>query len=167
MGPFICPICGGKLNIKNRAEFAVCDSCENVIELDPSEVSRIRAVYQSVERLIRLDSASGYRKAIDELEEIAFISEARELSAECDRRLKALLSKQEERQAAEMASGKSNAVLGVILLAVTLLFCIAAVAGLVYLIVRIASGGLSQWASSVIIVVTVVATVLIVANKLK
>ena len=64
-------------------------------------------------------------------------------------------------------TGKSNAVLGVILLAVTLLFCIAAVAGLVYLIVRIASGGLSQWASSVIIVVTVVATVLIVANKLK
>lgn len=167
MCPFTCPICGGKLNIKNRAEFAVCDSCGKVAGLDPANAARIRAVYGSVEHLMRLNTVSGYRKAISELEEIAFIGEANELSGECKRRLDALLLKQEERQAAEKDLEKRNTVLGVILLVLILLFCIAAVIGLVYLIIQIAKGGFSQWTPAAMIAVAVVALVLIIASKLK
>lgn len=167
MGSFTCPICGGKLNIKNRAEFAVCDSCGNITGLDPAYVAKIRAIYQSVEHLMRLNSTGGYRKAIRDLEAIAFIDEARELSDECKRRLNALLSKQKVQQEVERETGKRNTVLGVILLVFTLLFCAAAVIGLVYLIIRIASGGLALRTSSVIIGVTVVAIVLIVVSRLK
>ena len=31
---FACPVCGGKLKIKIGTEYAVCDSCGNVTQID-------------------------------------------------------------------------------------------------------------------------------------
>lgn len=167
MSSFTCPICGGKLNIKIGAEFAECDSCGKVTGIDPADAAKFRAVYQSAERFMRLDSVDGCRKAIDQLETIAFVDGAREMSEKCAGRLNELQAEKKERQATERTYEKRNAILGAVLIIVALLFCVAAVAGLVYMIVHIANGTFSPRILPIIICVTAVAVVMSVISKLK
>lgn len=167
MTSFSCPVCGGKLNIRIGSELAVCENCGNSAGVDPADAARFSAVYREAERAMRRNSAAGYREAIRTLQEIAFIREAEELTAECERRLSALKSDQILRQETEKTSEKRNAALGVILLALAVLFCAAAIAGVVFLAVRLANGALAPGDVTAFLGVAVLAAVLVILSKLK
>lgn len=165
MTSFSCPVCGGKLNIRIGSELAVCENCGNSAGVDPADAARFSTVYREAERAMRRNSAAGYREAIRTLQEIAFIREAEKLTAECERRLAALKSDQILRQESEKTSEKRNAALGVILLALAVLFCAAAIAGAAYLVFRLLRGGPAPGELATVAGVAVLAVLLILFSK--
>ena len=155
MKRYTCPVCGGKLNIRIGADKAECDSCGRLAEIDAADVARYREVYSSAERLMRQNTAAGYEDAIRQLQTIAFIGEARDKIKECEQRFNELRANQLQRQEANRLSDKRNMRLGIVLLILTVLLCAAALAGIVYLVVRFVQGTLSKGA-----VITILAVVL-------
>ena len=164
---FTCPICGGKLNIKIGAEYAICDSCGNVTKIDSAEAERFMKVYQSAQRFMRLNSEDGYEAALRELDSISFIEEARKTHADCEKRLHELKTNLQRRQTSGHASEQQNTSFAGVLLALTLVFCAAAFTGIVYLVLRLIQGTLSPTATAVVIVLAVLATVFSLINKIK
>ena len=166
MDPFICPICGGKLNIRIGADKAECDSCGRLAEIDAADVAQYREVYHSAERVMRQNTAAGYEDAIRQLQTIAFIDEARDKIKECERCLNELRASRLQRQEANRLSDKRSTRLGILLLILTLLLCAAALAGIVYLIVRWAQGMLSKGTVITILAVAAAAVIISVLGRL-
>ncbi len=166
MKPFICPICGGKLNIRIGADKAECDSCGRLHEIDEADVERYREVYSSAERSMRQNTAAGYEDAIRQLQTIAFIGEARDKIKECEQRLNELNADRLQRQEANRLSDKRNMRLGIVLLILTVLLCAAALAGVVYLVVRFVQGTLSKGAVITILCVIAAAVIVSVLGRL-
>ena len=167
MFSFKCPICGGRLNIKIGSGFARCGSCENMTELDAADVEKFQNVYRSAERLMHQNTIARYQEAIRELDTIAFIDEADKLSEECKTRIATLEANQKRRQEFEQESEKRNTVFGIILLVITVIFCVAAVAGLVYMAISMSKGTLSKRSVLVIIGLIVLAVASVIADNLK
>lgn len=165
MTSFSCPVCGGKLNIRIGSELAVCENCGNSAGVDPADAARFCAVYREAEGAMRRGSAAGYREAIRTLQEIAFIREAEELTAECERRLTALRSDDKKREEYEKISDRRGTALGVLLLAVTLLVCVGAIAGAAYLVFRLLRGGPAPGELATVAGVAVLAVLLILFSK--
>lgn len=163
MNQFNCPICGGKLNIKIGTEYAVCDSCGNVMKIDPAEAERFTQIYRSARRSMGLNSVEGYEAALRELDTISFIEEARKKHTDCEKRLRDLQADIERRQVPQRQSTSFAGVL----LALTLVFCAAAFTGLVWLILRLIRGTLSPTATALAITLAALAVVLAFLNKLK
>ena len=166
MKSYTCPICGGKLNIRIGADNAECDSCGRLAEIDAADVARYREVYSSAERAMRQNTAAGYADAIRQLQTIAFIDEARDKIKECEQHLNELHANQLHRQEANRLSDRRNTRLGIVLLILTLLLCAAALAGVVYLIVRWAQGTLSKGAVITILAVAAAAVIISVLGRL-
>ena len=166
MKSYTCPICGGKLNIRIGADNAECDSCGRLHEIDAADVARYREVYSSAERAMRQNTAAGYADAIRQLQTIAFIGEARDKIKECEQRFNELRANQLQRQEANRLSDRRNTRLGIVLLILTLLLCAAALAGVVYLIVRWAQGTLSKGAVITILAVAAAAVIISVLGRL-
>lgn len=165
MTPTTCPVCGGKLNIRLGAEYAVCGSCGNTCECDPADIARFRAVYRSAERAMRLNTAAGCREAIARLETIPFVEGSEDLSAECERRLDELRSNRLRQQERDKLTDRKNTALGVALLIAALVFCAAAVAGAVYLVVCLINGTFSPVSLAVAAGAALLAAVVILAGK--
>ncbi len=155
MDPFTCPICGGKLNIRIGADKAECDSCGRLREIDAADVARYREIFTGAERAMRQNTTAGYEDAIRQLQAIAFIGEARDRSRECERRIAELRADRLHRQEANRLADRRNTRLGVVLLILTVLLMAAALAGIVYLVVRFVQGTLSKGT-----VITILAVVL-------
>ena len=160
-----CPVCGGKLNIKIGTEFAACDSCGNVTKIDPIDAERFTEIYRSAERSMRLNSVEGYEEALRELDTISFIEEARKKATECEDRLHDLRSDLQRRQAQGSASEQQNTGFAGVLLAVTLVLCAAALAGVVWLVVQLINGALSPKATAAVIAIAALAVLFTFINK--
>ena len=98
MRAFTCPVCGGKLNIKIGTEYAACDSCGSLTKINPEEAERLREIYRSAERSMRLNSVEGYEEALRQLDSISFIEEAQKTHADCEKRLRDLQANLTQRQ---------------------------------------------------------------------
>lgn len=166
MKSYTCPICGGKLNIRIGADNAECDSCGRLHEIDAADVAQYREVYHSAERAMRQNTAAGYEDAIRQLQTIAFIDEARDKIKECERHLNELRASRLQRQEANRLSDRRNTRLGIVLLILTVLLCAAALAGVVYLIVRWVQGTLSKGAVITILAVAAAAVIISVLGRL-
>lgn len=162
-----CPVCGGKLNIKIGTEFAACDSCGNVTKIDPVDAKRFAEIYRSAERSMGLNSVEGYEAALRQLDSISFIAEARKKAAECEDRLHDLQADIQRRQVSGPASEQQNTSFAGVLLAITLVFCAAALAGAVWLAVQLIHGALSPRATAVVIAVAALAVFFTFINKVK
>ncbi len=167
MTSFVCPVCGGKLNISISSELAVCGSCGNTYECDPADIAKYRTIYRSAERAMMLHTEAGYREAIAGLETIPFVEGAGNLSRECERRLSGLRSDRQRRQESEEASDKKHTALGAALLIAAAAFCVAAVVGAIYLVTCIVNGTLPDWAFPIVIGAAILAAVLFIAGKFK
>ena len=167
MALFTCPVCGGKLNIKIGTEFATCDSCGSLTKINPEEAERLREIYRSAERSMRLNSVEGYEEALRQLDSISFIEEAQKTHADCEKRLQDLQADLTRRQTPDSASESRNTSFAGVLLAITLVFCAAAFTGIVYLVLRLIRGTLSLTATTVVIVLAALAVVLSFMNKTK
>lgn len=161
MKPFTCPICGGKLNIRIGADKAECDSCGRLHEIDAADVEQFRKIYADAERAMRQNSAAGFASAAGLFRSIGFIDEAREKEELCEKRQRELNAERLQREEAKKLADKRNTRLGVILLILTVLLIAAALAGIVYLIVRWVQGTLSR--GTVITILAVVAVAIIVS----
>ena len=167
MRAFTCPVCGGKLNIKIGTEYAACDSCGSLTKIDSKEAERFKEIYQSAERTMRLNSVEGYEEALRQLDSISFIEEAQKTHADCEKRLRDLQANLTQRQAPGSASESQNTSFAGVLLAITLVFCAAALAGIVYLVLRLIRGTLSPTATTLVITLAALAVVFAFLNKLK
>ena len=167
MRAFTCPICGGKLNIKIGTEYAACDSCGSLTKINPEEAERLREIYRSAERSMRLNSVEGYEEALRQLDSISFIEEARKKATECENRMHDLQADLQRRQTPDSASESRNTSFAGVLLAVTLVFCAAAFTGIVYLVLRLIRGTLSPTATAIVVGLAVFAVVLPFLNKAK
>lgn len=164
---FTCPICGGKLNIKIGTEFATCESCGNVTKIDPMDAKRFTEIYRSAERSMRLNSVEGYEEAFRQLDSISFIEEARKKRVECEKRLQDLQADLQRRQAQGSASEQQNTGFAGVLLAVTLVFCAAALAGVAWLVVLLLKGALSPRATAAVIAIAALAILSVFINRVK
>ena len=142
--PVTCPVCGGKLNIKIGSAYAACRSCGNLTDLDPKDVETFRGIFEHARNSVSLNTIQGYQDAIRELDQISFIEEAREKTAEYKRAIEDIEADQKRKEASEQISGKKQTVLGMILLILMILLSLAAVAGIVYLIILWSRGQLPQ-----------------------
>ena len=167
MRAFTCPICGGKLNIKIGTEYAACDSCGSLTKINPEEAERLREIYRSAERSMRLNSVEGYEEALRQLDSISFIEEARKKATECENRMHDLQADLQRRQTPDSASESRNTSFAGVLLAVTLVFCAAAFTGIVYLVLRLIRGTLSPTATAIVVGLAVFAVVLPFLNQAK
>jgi transcription initiation factor TFIIIB Brf1 subunit/transcription initiation factor TFIIB len=162
-----CPVCGGKRNIKIGTEFAACDSCGNVTKIDPVDAERFTEIYRSAERSMRLNSVEGYEEALHQLDSISFIEETRKKRVECEKRLQDLQADLQRRQAQGSASEQQNTGFAGVLLAVTLVFCAAALAGVAWLVVLLLKGALSPRATAAVIAIAALAVLFTFINKVK
>lgn len=167
MRAFTCPICGGKLNIKIGTELATCDSCGNITKIDPMDAKRFTEIYRSAQRSMRLNSVEGYEAALRELDTISFIEEACNKATECENRLHDLQADIQQRQAQGAASEKQNMSFAGVLLAVTLVLCAAALAGVVWLVVQLINGALSPRATAVVVAIAALAILSTFINRVK
>ena len=108
MKAYTCPICGGKLNIRIGAEFALCSACGKPTDIDPDDAEKFFSIYRSAGREMAKKTAAGYREAVRELEAITFIEEAKEMSDECEARLRDLQARESQRQENEKISDKRD-----------------------------------------------------------
>ncbi|MBQ3939323.1 MAG: hypothetical protein II724_08260 [Clostridia bacterium] len=166
MKPFICPICGGKLNIRIGEAHAECDSCGRLHEIDAANVERLKKIYADGERAMRQNSAAGFASAAGLFRSIGFIDEAREKAELCEKRQRELNAERLQREEAKKLADKRNTRLGVVLLILTVLLCAAALAGIVYLIVRWVQGTLSKGTVITILAVVAAAVIISVLGKL-
>lgn len=166
MKPFTCPICGGKLNIRIGADKAECDSCGRLHEIDAADVERLKKIYADGERAMRLCSGADYARAAGLFRSIDFIDEAREKAELCEKRERELQTERTQREEAKKLADRRNTRLGVVLLILTVLLCAAALAGIVYLIVRWVQGTLSKGAVITILAVVAAAVIISVLGKL-
>ena len=164
---FTCPVCGGKLNIKIGTEFATCESCGSLTKIDPMDAKRFTEIYRSAERSMRLNSVEGYEEALRQLDSISFIEEARKKATECENRMHDLQADLTRRQVSGPASEQQNTSFAGVLLALTLVFCAAALAGAVWLVVQLINGALSPKATAVVIVIAALAGFFMFVNKVK
>ncbi len=165
MRAFTCPICGGKLNIKIGTEYAACDSCGNVTKIDPADAKRFTETYRAAERSMRLNSLEGYEAALRELDSISFIEEARRKRTDCEKRLNELRTDLQRRQAQGSASEQQNTSFAGVLLAVTLVLCAAALAGVAWLVVLLLKGALSPRATAVVVAIAALAILSAFINR--
>ena len=134
--PVTCPICGGQLNIKIGSEYAVCNSCGNLTELDMKDVERFRGIFDHAKNTVSLNTVSGYKEAIRELDQISFIEEAREKAEEYKKAIEDIQADHLRKEISEKSSEKKQTVIGMILLVFMMILAAAAIAGLVYQIGR-------------------------------
>ena len=164
---FTCPVCGGKLNIKIGTEYAACDSCGNVTKIDPMDAKRFTRAYGAARLSMGLNSVAGYEAALRELDTISFIEEARKKRVECEKRLQDLQADLQRRQAQGSASEQQNTGFAGVLLAVTLVFCAAALAGVAWLVVLLLKGALSPRATAAVIAIAALAILSAFINRVK
>lgn len=166
MKPFTCPICGGKLNIRIGEAHAECDSCGRLHEIDAADVERLKKIYADGARAMRLCSGADYARAAGLFRSIDFVDEAREKAELCEKQERELQTERTQREEAKKLSDRRNTRLGVVLLILTVLLCAAALAGIVYLIVRWVQGTLSKGAVITILAVAAAAVIISVLGKL-
>lgn len=164
---FTCPVCGGKLNIRIGTEYAACDSCGSLTKIDPMDAKWFTEIYRSAERSMRLNSVEGYEEALRQLDSISFIEEARKKRVECEKRLQDLQADLQRRQAQGSASEQQNTGFAGVLLAVTLVFCAAALAGVAWLVVLLLKGALSPRATAAVIAIAALAILSAFINRVK
>lgn len=167
MQSFICPICGGQLKIVIGAETAECDSCGRMTALRPEDVQKYREIYLGAERAMRQSNVAGYREALEKLDSISFVEEARKKKAFCEQRLSKLEAMQRQRQVSVQKSDAKSAKLGIVLLIVALLFVAAAIAGVVYFVIAWRSGMLSRTTIVCAVAAAVIAAVLLLIGRLR
>ncbi len=139
-----CPVCGGRLNITIGSAYAVCSSCGNLTELDQKDVEKFRGIFDHAKNSVSLNTIAGYKDAIRELDQISFIEEAREKSAEYKKAIEDIQADQQRKELSEKSSGKKQTILGMILLIFMILLSLAAIAGIVYLVILWSRGQLPQ-----------------------
>lgn len=71
---------GEELSVSVNSEYAQCENCGISAEVDSGKLGAIRAVYESAQRRIRLNSAAGYKDTINQLQTIPFVSDTRLLA---------------------------------------------------------------------------------------
>ena len=72
-----CPICGGTLEISLLSGEAVCEACGNRARVDFDRTAEYRRIYHEAEKAACLNTAAGYAEAIELLESISFVKEAK------------------------------------------------------------------------------------------
>ena len=167
MQSFTCPICGGKVHIVIETGLAVCESCQRTFDADPADVQKYGEIVRDAERLMRQNTVAGYEDAIRLFASIPFVSGAEEEQAECEKRLNELQNRIERHRTFLHREDEKNTKLGIILLILTILFAVAAIAGIVYLIILWSKGTLSRPAVIVIISVAVTAVALALFSRLR
>lgn len=162
MKKFTCPICGGQLHIKTVNGPTVCEACGRVTALDAADTKTYREAYDQAERAIRRGTADGYEEAIRELNRIAFIDEAADRIADCEKRIAEWnLQKDKKREFARISDSRDTK-LGIAVLIVTVLLCAAAIAGVIWLVVLITQDALSPTALTVIIALVALAVLSVI-----
>ena len=116
---------------------------------------------------MRLNSVEGYEEAFRQLDSISFIEEARKKRVECEKRLQDLQADLQRRQAQGSASEQQNTGFAGVLLAVTLVFCAAALAGVARLVVLLLKGALSPRATAAVIAIAALAILSAFINRVK
>ena len=167
MQPFVCPICGGKMNIVIETGLAICESCQRAFDADPQDVQKYGEIVRDAERLMRQNNVAGYEDAIRLLASIPFVSGAKEKQAECEKRLSELQDRMERHRELIHREDEKNTKLGIILLILTLLFAAAAIIGIVYLVILWSKGMLSHNTIIVIVSVIVIAVGLALFGKIR
>ncbi len=162
-----CKICGGKLHVSVNSEFAQCENCGNSAEIDSAELGRIREIYESANRKICLNSRAGYTDAINQLQTIPFVTEARDKIALCETRLAEIKETEAKRAEIQEQTDKNDAKTGIIIMVLILLVILLAAAGAVYIAVHLFRGDLSPKAVTAVICVIAVFAVIAIIGKIK
>ncbi len=167
MQSFTCPVCGGKVHIVIKTGLAVCDACQRTFDADPKDVQKYGGIVRDAERLMRQNTVAGDEDAIRLFASIPFVSGAKEKQTECEKRLSELRERMEQHRELLHREEAKNTKLGIVLLIMTILFAVAAIAGIVYLIVLWSKGMLSHNTIIVIVSVIVIAVGLALFGKIR
>lgn len=162
-----CPVCGGQYILSVNSQVAECENCGKTDEVDIDTLSAIRKTYRSAEQKIHRNTAADYSEAINLLQGISFVKEAREKADLCEKRLGELNDSRARQAEAKMQSDKNDSRIGFIFLILFLLVIALAVAGAVYIIYHLKMGDLSPTVSAIIICVVAVFAVSVIIGKLK
>ena len=107
-------------------------------------MEKFRGIFDHAKNSVSLNTIAGYKDAIRELDQISFIEEAREKSAEYKKAIEDIQADQQRKEVSEKSSGKKQTILGMILLIFMILLSLAAIAGIVYLVILWSRGQLPQ-----------------------
>lgn len=162
-----CKICGGRLSISVNSEYAQCENCGSSAEVSPEELGRIRTIYESALRKIRLNSAAGYKDAINQLQTIPFVSEAQDKIDLCEKRLAEIKEAEAKRAEVQEQTDKNDTKTGIVIIVLIMLVILLAIAGAIYIAVHLYRGDLSPKAVTAIVSVIVVFAVLTIIGKIK
>ncbi len=162
-----CDVCGGNLAYSLNSKFAVCENCGKTFEADFEELSKIQRLYRAAELKTYVNSADGYREAINQLQSISYVKEAREKIAEYESRLAEAEKAEGERANDKEKSDSSDGKIGVIIIVVLCVFVAFAIAGAAYIIYHLKAGDLSPTATAIIISVIAVLVVTLIISKIK
>ena len=167
MATYKCKTCGGNLVLTIGSDTAFCDHCGQAEPGDPQDVKKYLDIYQSAETLMRTDSLSGYTDALTRLQSISFIPQAKEKAELCEKRIEQLQTVHNEKIRRKESDDGKNARLGIVITIMIVLFLAAFVVGVVYVVVHLYKGDLSQTEIIVIASVAVVFVLLLIIGKIR
>ena len=167
MATYKCKTCGGDLVLTIGSDTAFCDHCGQTAAVGSQDVKKYQDIYQSAETLMRTDTLSGYEDALTRLQSIAFIPQAKEKAALCEKRIKELQQLQPDIDRRKNHNDKKDTKLGIVIAAFLVLLLAALAVGIAYVIYRLIKGDLTQ--TDIIIIGSVAAAfvVLLIVGKVR
>ncbi len=162
-----CPICGGTLEISLLSGEAVCEACGNRARVDFDRTKEYRRIYHEAEKAACLNTAAGYAEAIELLESISFVKEAKSKTADYQTRAQELRERQAARSKEEKASGKRDTAFGTVLIVLVILIVLAALVGAFVVVFRLVRGELSPQMTVAVIVTIAVLVIGAIIGKIK
>lgn len=162
-----CKVCGGSMIINTDTGLCICDSCGNTVEADSEAVKKYQNLLTAADRKMMYNSVKYYTEAIEILEDIPFVSGAKEKADLCRRRIAEIKSAQaeKEKQIKNTDSKDSKAGIIIALCIILGLIVIASTAGII--IFKLVKGSLSSGEVYVCAAVIAVAVGVFVAAKIK
>ena len=162
-----CPVCGGQFILSVNSQVAVCENGGKTADVDAETLATVRKTYKSAVQKIHQNTSSGYSEAINQLQGIYFVKEARGQMEYCEKRFGELKDEQARREESKKQSDKNDSRIGYIFLILFLLVIALAIAGAAYIIYHLKTGDLSPTAIAVIASVAGVFTVSLIIGKIK
>ena len=153
---FTCPICGGHLKINVDTGMAKCGSCGERTQADPAQLRQLREVCAAADRLTRQHTAAGCEEAIRLLQEISDVADVEERISACRAQTETVRRTRIRQTQTAQDDDKRDTATGILLIALIVLLCLAAVGGVI--------AGFVLWSRGRLSGTTVIVTACVIAS---
>ena len=130
------------MKIKIESGMALCGSCGEWTDADPTQLRILRDTVSKAERAARLQTAEGCENALRLLGEISAVADVEDRIAACRAQLDPVRETRVRQKQTARDDDKRDTATGIVLIVLIVLICLAAVGGLIAVFILWSKGRL-------------------------